>query len=110
MKPQIQEVQKYYKNKILSQDYEILSITEYFTTILIDDKYHFVLWTAVLDHPESVKQYKHDRSFMQIDFTDAEARQLHAALYPQITKHKKGCILAEKIKELEKLKTELGEH
>lgn len=46
MKRKIQEVQEYFKNKILTGNFTVLSVKEYALEIKIDGEYLFTIWVG----------------------------------------------------------------
>ena len=46
METKIKEVQDYFKQKILNEEFEILEVTEHYVQIKIDNKYQFTIWIA----------------------------------------------------------------
>jgi len=108
MKEQIERVQDYFKNKLLSNEFVIVKIDQYQIEILIDDHFNFTLWIGNFDIPGTVNQNTIlKQSFMDLKLTDENSEDLHAILYPTIIKHRKEVLLAEKTQELENLKKSL---
>jgi len=108
MKKQIKKVQDYFKNKMLSNDFEIINIEEYTMELLIDSEYKFIIWTGNVDIPKSRKPYSGKLSFMDIGMTDEEATKFDELILPAINKFRKETLLAVKMKELERLQNELS--
>lgn len=108
MKTQIKKVQDYFKNKMLSSDFEIINVEEHLMELLIDSEYKFIIWTGNIDIPESRKPYNGKLSFMDIGMTDEEAAKFDELLLPAINKFRKENLLAQKMEELERLQNELS--
>lgn len=108
MKTKIQEVQDYFKAKILSNDFEIVSLSEYIVELLVDSEYYFYIWAGNLNYPESTKPYNGKQGFIDLPFTDEEAEVLHVILIPSMSKYRKETLLAKKIEEVELLRKELS--
>ena len=108
MKKQIKQVQDYFKNKMLSNDFEILNVDEYTLELRIDSEYKFVIWTGNVDIPQSRKLYSGKLSFMDINMTNDEAIKFNELLLPAINKFRKETLLEQKRKELEQLQNELS--
>jgi len=108
MKKQIKKVQDYFKNKMLSNDFEITKVEEHLMELLIDSEYKFTIWTGNIDIPTSRKPYSGRLSFMDIDMTDEDAIKFDELLLPAINKFRKETLLAKKTKELELLQNELN--
>jgi hypothetical protein len=108
MKEQIERVQDYFKNKLLSNEFVIVKIDQYQIEILIDDHFDFTFWIGNLDLPHSLKNNTLKQSFMDLKLTDKNSEKLHAILYPTIMTYRKEVLLAEKTNELENLKKSLS--
>lgn len=109
MKKKIKEVQNYFKSKIIDGDFEIKKISEHTLIILIDSEYEFTMWIA-----NGVNWYEDYRNtaescFIHLPkFTQAERKKAWSKVYKQINSFKSNVLLAEKRKQLAKLKKELG--
>ena len=108
MKEQIERVQDYFKNKLLSNEFVIVKIDQYQIEILIDDYFDFTFWIGNLDLPHSLKNNTLKQSFMDLKLTDKNSEDLHAILYSTIMTYRKEVLLAEKTNELENLKKSLS--
>jgi hypothetical protein len=105
MQEKIKEVQDYFKNKILSKDFEVEKIEQHYFYLLIDSQYEFIIWIGNFDIPRCTKPIS---SFIDIDITDEEAIKLHGLLLPIVNKYKKETLLEQKKKELEELQKEVN--
>lgn len=103
MEAKIKEVQDYFKNKLLSSEFEVAKISECTIELLVDSKYLFVIWTGNLHLTKYRKNYSNTLSFMDLEFTDDESIELNEVLLPTILKYKKDVLIEEKKQELEKL-------
>jgi len=108
MKTKIKEVQDYFKSKMLSNDFAITNVEEYTIELLIDNEYKFIIWIGNVNIATSRKPYSGKLSFMDIEMTDEDATKFNELLLPAINKFRKETLLAEKLKELERLKNELS--
>ncbi|MDD4515683.1 hypothetical protein [Massilibacteroides sp.] len=108
MKDKITEIENYFKNKLLSGEFKIISINEYTLELIIDCEYTFNIWIGNYNIPETRKIYKSMISFMNIELTDTQAKKLHYILSPEIRKYKNEILLEQKKKELEKLQKEIN--
>ena len=82
----IQDVKDYFKNKILSGDFSFKINSKYTIEIIIDDKYSFIIWIGNLDIPETRKIHDSGISFINIDFTNEESRELDFLIKKIISK------------------------
>jgi len=108
MKNQIKKVQDYFKNKLLSSQFEIIKVEQYTMELLIDSEYKFTIWISNVHIPENRKLYSGTLSFMDIGLTDEDAIKLNELLLPAINKFRKETLLVEKKAELERLQNELN--
>lgn len=103
MEAKIKEVQDYFKNKLLSNNFEVQETRECTIDLLVDSKYLFVIWTGNLHLTKYRKNYSNTLSFMDLEFTDDESIELTKILRPIILKYKKDVLIEEKKQELERL-------
>jgi hypothetical protein len=108
IKEKLLEVQQYFKQKILNGEFEIKKITEYWMTILVDGEFQFTLWIGNWDAPQTRKLYESQPNAIYFDFTKEESIKLHEVIAADVCNYRKNELLAEKIKEVENLKKELG--
>ncbi|NMA74467.1 MAG: hypothetical protein GX963_09980 [Bacteroidales bacterium] len=92
MEKTIKKVQDYFKNKIVSGDYRVVNKTKYAALLLIDNKYHFVIWIANgvfgLKNIGDEVIFKNNRSpfnvtiynFIHLSFTDKEKEIIYKGL------------------------------
>jgi hypothetical protein len=106
MKTKIKEIQNYFKEKLLSNDFEIIKIDEYLLDISIDG-YKFTIWLGNLNLPDCRKNYSGKLSFMDLQLSNDDATKLNEMLLPLIKKYRKDELLTAKIKEVEQLKKEI---
>ena len=107
MEAKIKEVQEYFKNKLLSSEFEVAKIQECTIDLLVDSNYLFVIWTGNLDIPTTTQNYSNTLSFMDLEFTKDESIQLSKLMRPIVLKYKKDVLIEEKKQELEKLLNEI---
>ncbi len=105
METKIQEVQDYFKNKILEGDFKLIQIEQYECTLLIDSKYPFQVWLGNFDRPEL--RYITKTSFMNIELNDAECIYLHGLIQFDIRHYRTSKLIDEKLQEVRELKAEL---
>jgi hypothetical protein len=75
MEEQIKHVQDYFKKKIFDLDIKIVDKNPGYTVdVIIDDKYTFCIW--IENTSDFRKNYRHALSFMDLQFTDKESKQL----------------------------------
>jgi len=96
MQKQIQQVQQYFKDKIIDKQFEVDLINDHTIDITIDEVYPFTVWTA--NHTESRHIY---RGFMVLEFTTIEKCEVEKVLRPIIEAQAKERAEA-KIEELKK--------
>jgi len=108
MKTKIKEVQEYFKQKLLSKEFEIINIDEYILELKIDLEYTFFIW---IGNPTILgsKKIHHSRlSFINIELTDEDSIRLNEIISPVVNEFRREKLLAQKIKELEELKKEFN--
>lgn len=110
MKKQIEEVQQYFKEKLLSGEFETKTIGDHQMEVTVDG-YCFSIWIGNFDLPHTRKPYESSmNTFMQLpEFSDAEGRKLHKIVAPMVKEYRATKGRQAKLKQLEELKKELGE-
>lgn len=108
MKTKIKQVQDYFKCKMLSQDFEIIKLSECTIRLVIDSEYEFIIWIGNMNIPHSTNIYKSSLSFMDVSLTNEECIKFNEVLLPVINKFKKETLLNKKKQELEQLQNELN--
>ena len=108
MKEKINEVEKYFKDKLLNKEFEIKEISEYVLRILVDGEYQFNLWLGNWDIPDNTKCYDGYYNFMMLDFTKEESILLKSKVRPEIMDYKRNVLIAQKRAELDKLEKEIA--
>ena len=103
MKKQIQEVHDYFVGKICTGDYELISKTEHYATMRIDD-YIFQIWYC----SGSFFLETWTNSFMQLYFTGVQRETAFNLLSEKIRAQFAESDRIEKLAQLENLKKELG--
>ena len=110
-KKKIKEVHDYFRDKLVTGDFEVKKIEEYTISLIIDKEYLFRIWTATEDF--GIQTYgtgtdaMKKNSFMSITFREKDKKALWSKLKPIIKKHNDTVILAEKKRTFEQLKKEL---
>lgn len=107
MKEKIAEVQSYFKNKLLTGEFEVIEITENYVNVVIDGEYPFSIWVGnMFDHPHTVKTWEFGKNLIALDFTKEDGLQLYSIIKPQVLQYRKNTLIAQKQAELEKLISE----
>lgn len=109
MKAKIKEVQDYFINKILSGEFIITEVNKHTLSLLVDNTYKFEIWIA--NDPENRKTYETglESYFISLEFSEEQSIELDKILQPHIQEWREKVDLAEKRKQLQRLKEELGE-
>ena len=102
METKIKEVQDYFKNKILSSEFDTFEIHEYYVTVLIDKTYQFCIWVGREDSPNYCNLWDARPNFIQFQFDNAEQIRLHESMV-QLIKDNKESIRIKQIAELERI-------
>ena len=86
MEAKIKEVQDYFKNKIFSNDFEVVEIDKYTMQILIDSKYNFRIWIS--NGANSIELYSMASilNFIHLDFDTEEKELVWLVLKPHLDK------------------------
>lgn len=106
MKEKIQEVQSYFKTKLLRGEFEIVEREAYTYIVSIDEEYEFTIWMK--NDPVCRKLYKHsDNNFMHIDLTEEESILLDSLLVSDYEQFLVDELISKKESELETLKQSL---
>lgn len=108
MEEKINEVENYFKNKLLNGEYEVVKQTEHVLTVSIDNLYIFNIWIANMQYPESRDLYSGAYNYMHFELTKKEKTKLHNMLKDEVIRYNKDILLAKKLEELEILKKELN--
>lgn len=110
IKQLVQDLNRYFVDKILNEDYVIVGTDEYKVAVKIDDTYIFSLWST--NAPVNLKcveytfDYFSSSSFMDLFFSQEEKEIIHSR-FAQLIEQKR---LKNKKEALEKLKQELNEN
>lgn len=108
MEKEIKKVEDYFKNKLLSGDFEVSETKEHTVKLIIDSKYVFTIWTGNFDIPSTRRCYDGGENYMNIPFNKTESIKLHGKLSPIVNKFRKEVLLAKKKEELKRLQKELS--
>ena len=107
MKEKIEEVQAYFKAKLLAGEFTVKEIKTHISTVMVDD-YPFVFWVSNMEeYPNTCITDANSccyGSFIHLEWTDAEASFIAGIL----SKAHSDAVKADKVAQLEKLKKELG--
>ncbi len=106
METKIKEVENYFKSKLFNKDFKITEILEHTLTVLIDEKYEFVIWIGNHDIPSTRELY--EGSYMKFPLTQKERIKLHGVFSKDVRKFRNEPLLREKKSQYENLKKELG--
>lgn len=109
MEEQIQEIQDYFIDKILANDFVVTRVKKYTLSLMIDNKYEFTIWTANNAVDRQLYSDSLETNFMQFTFSELQAIECSKILERHITKWKEEVEMVQNRKLFEKLKIELGE-
>ncbi len=104
MEEKIKEVLVYFKNKLLTNDFEISTIEQHTMNLLVDGKYLFVIWMANDDYALSI----YDKSFVHFTLNDKERKKIYSLLKGKFQLNKQNIVLAQKRKELAALEKQIN--
>lgn len=108
MKNQILEIQNYFKQKLISGDYELLTpSSEHVSEVVIDNEFKFSLWTSDLKY---FYQYSpvYENFILLPEFNQTEQKKALSNLKPRFEEIQKTKVLKLKEKELLKLQKEIS--
>lgn len=109
MKEKIEEVQGYFRNKILTGEFSTEEITEYVMTIKVDGEYVFNLWIGnITDINDSVKLYQSQFNFMDVEFSTEERISIREMINPVVKSFRQTELLEKKRAELAELEKEFS--
>jgi len=97
----IKQINDYFVNKLLDEDFKIIEVREFTVELTIDDKYHFSLWIA--NGAKYFEVNSNRRSFMHLSFDDTQKQYLHK----YFNDIKKGIERDRLLKEKERIESEL---
>lgn len=107
MEEKIQEVEQYFRNKLISGDYVVESVDAYIWSVLVDNKYIFHLWVAN-GEPHCEINNTLNKSYMYLKLSVDDRRKLWDNLNPLMVEYNETTVLDEKRKQFEALKIELN--
>lgn len=107
MEDKIQEVEQYFRDKLISGDYVVKSIDRFTWSVLVDDKYVFSLWVANGEYGCGINNTI-DKSYMSFELSDEDKREFWSNLNPLIIAHERDVNMEIKRKQFEALKIELN--
>ena len=106
MKKKIQEVQSYFKTKLLRGEFEIVNREAYTYIVSIDGEYEFTIWMK--NDPVCRKLYKSaDNNFMDINLTEEESILLHNLLVSDYISFIEETLIKSKEESVKKLEIEI---
>lgn len=108
MKKKIEEVQEYFKNKILAGEYEAVGLTDYVINLKVDDLFIFSFWSCNGD--TNFKQYIDSGypNFIYLpEFSEAERVSAYTLLKPTLDKMTEEILNESKLEQYNNLQTEL---
>jgi len=83
MKKQIQSIQKYFKDKLLSGEYEVtVPTSEHITELIIDEEFKFSIWTSNGGFEQYISSY--DNFIKLPDFSKQEVVTARTKLDPRL--------------------------
>ena len=110
-KKKIKEVHDYFRDKLVTGDFEVKEIKTHTISLIIDKEYFFRIWTSSEDF--AIGTYAtgtdalNNNNFMSITFRVKDKKALWSKLKPIIKKYNDTVVLAEKKETFEQLKKEL---
>lgn len=107
MKKKIQEVEQYFRDKLVSGDYEVAVRDSFRWEVLVDGEYTFTLWIGNGANAFTISDILKP-SYMFFTFTEEESKKGWAILEEQIALYKKEVVHVQKLEEYERLKKELN--
>lgn len=103
----INEVNQYFKDKLLAGEFTILKMKEHTCKIEIDGQYQFNVWIGNFTTiPDSTRLYEDNYNFMHIELSKEESIQLNSILKPAVLGWRKNILIEQKRAELEQLLNE----
>ena len=102
---QLQDVDDYFKSKVLSGDYEVIETNQHEAVLSVDDKYDFKVWIGN-DMPDNIFIYG-ITAFKMPKLSDSEKQKAWDILEPKLKAYNETTVKAEKLKQYNKLKKEL---
>ena len=106
MKEKIQEVQSYFKEKLLRGEFDIIERGQYTYIVSIDEEYNFSIWMEN-DAKNRKLNTIANLSFMMLDITDEDAIELDSLLVSDYKQFLVDELISKKESELETLKQNL---
>lgn len=104
MKEKIKTVEDYFKEKIVTGDFEIIEKEKYTFNVRVDGKYDFIIWVANRTENRKIEV----GSYMIIELTQKEREKLHSVLSEEIRQYEKDVLREDKLAEFKRLQKELG--
>lgn len=105
MKEKIQEVQNYFKEKLLKGDFKITERDQFIYIVSIDEDYSFTIWMC--NEPKNRWLYRDAYNFIYIDLTEEESILLHSLLVSDYNEFRGTMLIEQKKKQIEILKNEI---
>lgn len=101
LKKYIDEIQKYFKRRILAGEFNIVESEELRITIKVDNQYLFTIWVA--EEAEGIEQFGYNNFINLGEFQECEKQQIWNQIEPHIANEKeiKRQKLTEKIEALQ---------
>jgi hypothetical protein len=109
MKEQINKIRDYFTNKLLSGEFEVVSIMKHYIFVKVDG-YQFCIWIGNMDYPTTCGQYHGydvNSNFMDLGISPETATKLHDVFDPIIKENYQKVIYNQRMKQYEELKKEL---
>ena len=107
MEDKIQEVEQYFRNKLVSGEYKVVERDAHRWQVLIDGKYNFSMWVANGAPSYTISDIL-TPSYMFFILTEEEREKGWEVIKVQIDKYKEEVFLAQKRQQYEDLKKELN--
>ena len=106
MQKQIKEIQDYFKQKILNNEFEIKEIRPHVMEILVDREYRFSLWISNYGCDNYLTLFSDSYNFIDFIFSAEEKEKLHNIVIEPIKNYRKNILIKELEEELKLLKDE----
>ena len=107
MEEKIQEVEQYFRSKLISGDFTVKCTDRFAWAVLVDNKYTFSIWVANGESGCDISNTI-DSCYMVVKLSDADKKELWSNLDPLLMNYKKDADMNEKKRQYELLKIELN--
>ena len=108
MENKIEEVQEYFKEKIINAEYEIVQVEKNLINIIIDDIYKF----HIANYEKEIRQFlcvAEENFILLTEFTEEEGKISFENIEDELIEFQRKHVIEQKKKEIERLSRELEE-